>query len=95
MNKSYYVYILADHPGGLLYIGITNNLVRRAEEHKREAIDGFTKKYHLCRLVYYEFYSNPLDAIRREKQLKHWNRAWKIRLIKTENPEWKDLSDDF
>lgn len=95
MEKNYFVYIMANHPGGLLYIGITSDLFRRVEEHKREIIDGFTKHYRMHLLVYYETYSVPYDAIRREKQLKHWNRAWKIRLIKTENPSWMDLSEEF
>ena len=86
---------MADHPGGLLYIGITNNLLRRVEEHKNGACNGFTKRYWMHHLVYYEIYSTPYDAIKREKQLKHWNRAWKIRLVKTENPFWKDLSEEF
>jgi putative endonuclease len=95
MDKSWYVYIMADHPGGLLYIGITNNIFRRIEEHKNNAVDGFTKRYQIHHLVYYETYMTPYEAITREKQLKHWNRAWKIRLIKTDNPFWKDLSDEF
>jgi putative endonuclease len=95
MNHIWYVYIMADHPGGLLYIGITNNLLRRVEEHKNGACNGFTKRYWMHHLVYYEIYSTPYDAIKREKQLKHWNRAWKIRLVKTENPFRKDLSEEF
>jgi len=95
MEKFWCVYMMADHPGGLLYIGMTNNLLRRVEEHKNEKVDGFTKRYQMHRLVYYETYSTPYDAIRREKQLKHWNRAWKIRLVKTDNPFWKDLSEEF
>ena len=95
MDCTWYVYMMADHPGGLLYIGITNDLFRRVEEHKNGAIDSFTKHYQMYRLVYYETYSTPYDAIIREKQLKHWDRAWKIRLIKTGNPFWKDLSDEF
>jgi putative endonuclease len=78
-----------------LYIGVTNDLIRRVNEHKQGLAEGFTKKYRLHRLVYYEVYGTPYDAIQREKQLKHWNRVWKIRLIKSENPSWRDLSDDF
>ena len=85
MDYVWYVYMMADHPGGMLYIGITNNLVRRIEEHKGGVADGFTKRYQLYHLVYYEIYVTPYDAIRREKQLKHWKRTWKIRLVKTEN----------
>ncbi len=95
MDRVWYVYIMADHPGGLLYVGITNNIVRRVEEHKNGVADGFTKKYRTHCLVYYETYVTPYGAIHREKQLKHWNRAWKIRLVKTDNPTWRDLSDEF
>jgi putative endonuclease len=88
---SYYVYILASRIGGTLYIGVTNDLVRRVYEHKSDAVDGFTKKYGVKRLVYYEQYDDIENAIRREKRLKKWNRAWKIRLIEEKNPNWVDL----
>ncbi len=95
MANHYYVYIMTNKPGGTLYVGVTNDVVRRVEQHKGNTVDGFTKKYGLHQFVYYEVHDNPYDAIQREKQLKRWNRAWKIRLIKTENPTWRDLSEDF
>ena len=85
------VYILASKPNGTLYIGVTSDLARRVWEHKSDAIDGFTKKYGVHSLVYYEMHDTMPDAILREKQLKHWNRAWKIKLIAEMNPEWRDL----
>ena len=91
-NKSYWVYILASERNGTLYVGITNNLVKRVWEHKNKKIEGFTKKYEVHHLVYYEIHENPESAIKREKQLKKWNRLWKIRLIEEKNPEWKDLN---
>ena len=92
MNKnSYCVYILSSQRNGTLYVGITNNLVRRIWEHKNQKADGFTKKYEVHHLVYYEIHENPESAITREKQLKKWNRLRKIRLIEEKNPEWKDL----
>ena len=95
MPKTYFVYIMANKPGGALYIGVTNDLGLRVEQHKQGIVSGFTKKYGAHTLVYYEMTEDIMSAITREKQLKHWNRAWKIRLIKTENPGWKDLSEDF
>ncbi len=89
--KSYYVYILASMKDGTLYIGVTNNLIRRAIEHKRGTIEGFTKKYFVNKLIYYEQTNDIRIAIQREKQLKKWNRKWKIALIEKANPEWKDL----
>lgn len=87
---TYYVYILGNSRP-TLYIGVTNNLVRRVWEHKEGLVDGFTKKYSLKKLLYFEQYSYIEDAIRCEKQLKHWNRKWKLDLIKGTNPEFKDL----
>ena len=89
--KTYYVYILASKRNGTLYIGVTNDLIRRVYEHKNDLIDGFTKKYGVHRLVYYEQYDDVVNAIQREKRLKKWNRQWKIELIEKENPEWKDI----
>jgi putative endonuclease len=89
--KQYYVYILATKIGGTLYIGVTNNLIRRVYEHHEKLADGFTKKYGVSALVYYEVHSNVEAAITREKQMKKWNRAWKIRLIEEDNPNWDDL----
>ena len=76
-----------------LYTGVTNNLTRRIYEHKNKLIDGFTKKYNITKLVYFELFNNPDDAIRREKQIKGWIRKKKIELIESLNPSWKDLSD--
>jgi putative endonuclease len=87
----YYVYILASKENGTLYIGITNNLTRRVYEHRNDLIEGFTKKYGVHRLVYYETHEDVRVAIAREKQMKKWYRAWKIRLIEESNPEWRDL----
>ena len=88
---SYYVYILASRIGGTLYIGVTNNLIRRVFEHRSKVVPGFTKRYGVIRLVYYEIFDDIENAIRREKRLKKWNRAWKIRLIEEKNPNWDDL----
>ena len=87
----YYIYILASKKDGVLYIGVTNNLVRRIYEHKKGMTDGFTKKYNVKNLVYYETHSEVNEAIKREKQMKKWYRKWKIELIEKSNPEWKDL----
>jgi putative endonuclease len=90
-ERVYHVYILASRLGGTLYIGVTGNLVRRVYEHREKLAKGFTTKYGVSRLVYYEGCGDIEVAIRREKQLKRWNRAWKIRLIEEQNPNWDDL----
>ncbi|WJR81971.1 GIY-YIG nuclease family protein [Bradyrhizobium sp. NP1] len=90
-NASFYVYILASRIGGTLYIGVTNDLVRRGAEHKLKVAEGFTERYNVIGLVYFELFDDPENAIRREKRLKKWNRAWKIRLIEEHNPNWDDL----
>ena len=90
-ERSYWVYILANAIGGTLYIGVTNNLVRRIYEHRMGLADGSTKKYGVHRLVYFEQYNDIEAAILREKRLKKWNRAWKISLIEELNPNWDDL----
>lgn len=90
MVKTYFVYIIGNSRP-TLYIGVTNNLVRRVYEHKNNLTDGFTKKYKLHKLLYFENFNNIKDAIAREKQLKHWNREWKLELIKILNPTFKDL----
>jgi len=98
MNKvlrQYYVYILTNRNNNVLYIGVTNNLVRRTYEHKNKLVEGFSKRYKLIKLVYYETTGSIESAIEREKQLKNWHRGWKINLINQLNPEWKDLSNDF
>ena len=90
-ERCFCVYILASRIGGTLYIGVTNDLVRRVYEHREGVADGFTKKYQVHRLVYFEQHSDIEAAIRREKRLKKWNRAWKVRLIEETNPNWDDL----
>lgn len=93
--NSYWVYILASKRKGTLYIGVTNNLIRRIYEHKEKLIDGFTKKYNITKLVYVEESQNLNNAIHREKCIKKWNRAWKLRLIEEQNPDWKDLYENI
>ncbi len=87
----YYVYILANRHNTVLYIGVTNNLIRRTIQHKEHLNKGFTWRYNVDKLVYYEFYRSILKAIRREKCLKKWKRSWKEELISSFNPEWRDL----
>ncbi len=90
-TKYYYVYILASKRNGTLYIGVTSNLIKRVYKHKNNLVEGFTKRYQVHHLVYYEIYEDVRDAILREKRMKKWNRRWKIELIEKMNPEWKDL----
>jgi putative endonuclease len=92
-TKNYYVYILASKRNGTLYIGVTNNLKKRVYEHRNDLIEGFTKKYQVHRLVWYEHSQDIHGVIKREKQLKAWKRQWKMRLIEEMNPEWEDLYD--
>lgn len=87
----HYVYIVASKKNGTLYIGVTNNLIKRIWEHRQNSIEGFTKKYSIHVLVYYEEYTDINQAIEREKNLKKWNRNWKIKLIEEDNPNWVDL----
>ena len=89
------VYIMASQRNGTLYVGVTSDLVERVWQHREDAIDGFTKRYGVHRLVYYEALSDMESAIVREKQLKKWNRAWKLRLIEASNPTWQDLWDEI
>jgi putative endonuclease len=91
MSQNYYVYILASKRNETLYIGVTQDLLKRVDLHKKELLDGFTKKYNVKRLVYYEVYQDIKDAILREKRLKKWKRKWKIKLIEEKNPNWEDL----
>ncbi len=91
MEKQPALYILASRRNGTLYIGVTSNLVKRVWEHKNDVVAGFTKKYGVHLLVYYEIHATMAEAIQREKRLKKWNRAWKIELIERENPDWRDL----
>ena len=93
--RQYYVYVLTNRTNRVLYIGVTNNLERRIFEHKNKLVEGFTKKYNLNKLVYYEATNDIDGALEREKQLKNWHRDWKINLINSNNPAWKDLSDNF
>jgi putative endonuclease len=93
--KSYWVYILASRPRGTLYVGMTNNLVRRIYEHREGMIDGFTKEYRVKMLVFYEQHATAIGAIQREKNIKHWSRKWTIDLICSMNPEWRDLWDEI
>lgn len=90
-----WVYIMTNRPNGTLYLGVTSNLARRAWEHREGRIDGFTKQYGLKRLVWYERFEDIRDAIQREKTMKHWSRAWKVRLILDMNPDWRDLYEEL
>ena len=90
-SVAYYVYILASKPNGTLYIGVSNDLMRRVYEHREGVVDGFTARHDIKRLVYYEEHAHARQAIQREKNMKHWSRAWKIDLIERENPQWVDL----
>lgn len=89
--KQGYVYIMTNKSQGTLYIGVTSDIIKRVYEHKNDFIDGFTRKYELKRLVYYEVFDEIAEAIKREKQLKEWQRKWKIELIEKQNPKWEDL----
>jgi putative endonuclease len=89
--KAFYVYILCNKRNGALYIGVTSDIVRRVYEHREHLVDGFTKRYSVTNLVWFEKHETALSAINREKQLKHWQRTWKLELIERENPDWEDL----
>jgi putative endonuclease len=95
MNKQPAVYIVASKRNGTLYTGVTSNIVKRIWEHKNNLIEGFTKKYNIHRLIYFELHNDMSNAITREKQIKKWRRAWKLRLIEEHNPEWRDLWEDI
>ena len=95
MEKQFYIYILASKKNGTLYIGITSDLIRRIWEHKNNVVKGFTKKYSVHTLVYYEVHPTFETAVQREKNLKKWKRAWKIKLIEEKNSEWRDLYPDI
>jgi putative endonuclease len=86
-----YVYFMTNRPNGILYVGVTNDLVRRVHEHRSGFVDGFTKRYDLKLLVYFERFEDIRDAIQREHNIKHWPRAWKVRKIMIDNPNWDDL----
>lgn len=91
----YYVYIITNKYNDVFYVGISNNLIRRIFEHRNKLIDGFSKKYNLSKLVYFEIADSPQTAIFREKQIKNWHRDWKIDQIDLANPEWKDLYNEI
>ena len=95
MNYNFYVYILASRPNGTLYIGVTKDLIKRVFEHKEKVIKGFTGKYGVDKLVYYEHFSDINSAIAREKNIKKWKRNWKLRIIIENNPHWRDLYYDL
>jgi putative endonuclease len=91
LTQTYFVYILASQRNGTLYVGVTNDLLRRVSEHRAHTVEGFTKRYNVTRLMWFEEHSFIQEAIRREKQIKAWKRAWKIELFSESNPNWDDL----
>ena len=92
--RRYYVYILANRRYGVLYVGVTNDLVRRISQHKQKAVPGFTQEYGVTRLVYFEEHASIIEARARERSLKRWRRAWKLALVDKLNPEWRDLAEE-
>lgn len=94
-SHQYYLYLLASKKNGTLYIGVSNDLERRMFEHKNKLVEGFTSKYNIDKLMYFESFQYVNDAIRREKNMKKWKRQWKIDVIEKDNPNWKDLSADW
>jgi putative endonuclease len=92
---AFWVYILASKPGGTLYAGVTNDLIRRTFEHREGLVQGFTKRYGVKLLAYFEQHDTAIEAIQREKTIKHWPREWKINLIVASNPGWRDLYDEI
>lgn len=93
--SQYYVYILANRRYGVLYVGVTNNLLRRISQHRQKIVPGFTRAHGVIRLVYFEEYASITEARAREHSLKRWRRAWKLALVDKLNPEWRDLAEDF
>ena len=91
-TKYYFVYILTNQNNKVMYIGVTNNLIRRIHEHKNKLVDGFTKKYNVDKLVYFEYTTDVYAALEREKEIKKWRRDKKNKLVESENPQWKDLT---
>jgi putative endonuclease len=91
----YFVYVMTNKPRGTLYVGVTNDLVRRTFEHREGLVAGFTRRYGLKQLVYFEKYDTPALAIQREKNIKHWSHAWKLDLVNSANPQWRDLYTDI
>lgn len=95
LMKQYFVYILSNRRNGTLYVGFTDDIIKRMYEHKNKIFEGFTKDHHINKLVYFETVLTLNEAISREKRIKKWNRKWKVELIEKNNPEWIDLSKDF
>jgi putative endonuclease len=95
MPKKGYLYILSSRRNGTLYVGVTSDLIKRIEEHRQKLVDGFTKKYEITNLVYFEAFEDISDAIIRERQIKEWKRTWKTELIQSVNPYWRDLYEDI
>ena len=95
MKENFYVYILTNKTHVVVYIGVTSDLVKRAWQHKNKALGGFTSKYNISKLVYFELYDDAENAIKREKNLKGWKRIWKDELIEKDNPDWRDLYEDI
>jgi putative endonuclease len=95
MHRRYFVYILANRPRGVLYVGVTSNLPQRLWQHGSKAVSGFTKRYGVVRLVYYEEHASILEARQRERAIKRWRRAWKFQLIESVNPAWRDLGPEL
>jgi putative endonuclease len=93
--SAYWVYILTNKPRSTLYVGVTNDLVRRTYEHREGLVKGFTQRYKLKMLVHFEGFDSPEVAIQREKNIKHWSRAWKLELIESSNPQWRDLYNNI
>ena len=91
----YFVYFLASRPGGAIYVGVTNDIIRRVHEHRTGAVKGHTKQYKIKRLIYFESYGDIRDALQREKNIKHWSRAWKTNLVAGKNPERRDLFEEI
>ena len=92
---AYYVYLLASRKDGSLYLGVTNDLIRRVFEHRSKTTRGFTSRYNITKLVWFEIYDDPISAITREKEVKKWRRAWKVALIEKENANWDDLYESI
>jgi putative endonuclease len=92
--RRYYVYILANRRYGVLYVGLTNDLVRRLSQHRQKIVAGFTKEYGVVQLVYFEEYASVTEARARERSLKRWRRAWKLKLVDDFNPQWRDLAQE-
>ena len=92
---SYYVYLIASRKDGAIYLGVTNNIVRRIYEHRIKAVPGFASRYNITQLVWFEIYDDPVSAISREKEMKKWKRDWKVALIEAQNPQWSDLYESI